>query len=267
MTENETNLNVGSDIYMNTPYNGEQIRRAYETKPWKSDKQIYDDVIEEEQGNNDSDIKFVDLGLKGGLLWATCNLGASNPLESGKYYQWGDIEGYTENQIGDQEEQKEFIWDTYKYCNGIDPKSGNPYLTKYCNYSSYGYDGYTDDLTTLESSDDAATREYGNNWRIPTKIEFEDLLKETTHEFDSNGNLILTSLTNGNTIMFPASGIALGSSSNSIDGVGVNGGYWSSSLFGSNCLGSWCLDFSSGKDKMNYSDRDFGFPIRPVKDQ
>ena len=115
MTENETNLNVGSNIYMNTPYNGEQIRRAYETKPWKSDYEIYDDIIEEEQNGQDEIKGVIDLGLPSGLLWATCNLGASSPEEAEKYYQWGDTEGYTVDQVGSEEGQKNFSWSTYKY--------------------------------------------------------------------------------------------------------------------------------------------------------
>ena len=33
--------------------------------------------------------EYVDLGLPSGLLWATCNVGASNPEESGDYFAWG----------------------------------------------------------------------------------------------------------------------------------------------------------------------------------
>ena len=38
----------------------------------------------------DNGIEFVDLGLPSGTLWATCNLGASSPEESGYYYAWGE---------------------------------------------------------------------------------------------------------------------------------------------------------------------------------
>ena len=38
--------------------------------------------------NADND--YVDLGLPSGLLWATCNLGASAPEEVGNYYAWGE---------------------------------------------------------------------------------------------------------------------------------------------------------------------------------
>ena len=39
---------------------------------------------------------FVDLGLPGGLKWASCNLGAENPYEYGDYYQWGAVKPNTE---------------------------------------------------------------------------------------------------------------------------------------------------------------------------
>ena len=41
-------------------------------------------------GNLDAWTKteYIDLGLPSGLLWATCNVGASTPMEYGNYYTW-----------------------------------------------------------------------------------------------------------------------------------------------------------------------------------
>lgn len=36
----------------------------------------------------------IDLGLPSGIKWANCNLGATKPENSGKYYAWGDINGH-----------------------------------------------------------------------------------------------------------------------------------------------------------------------------
>lgn len=33
--------------------------------------------------------EYVDLGLPSGTLWATCNIGATKPEESGFYFAWG----------------------------------------------------------------------------------------------------------------------------------------------------------------------------------
>ncbi len=33
---------------------------------------------------------YVDLGLPSGLLWATCNIGATRPEGYGDYFAWGE---------------------------------------------------------------------------------------------------------------------------------------------------------------------------------
>ena len=76
------------------------------------------DVIWEQTGINSSQMVFVSLGMTttiGGtaydVLWATCNLGAKEPLETGFLYAWGEVnrkadklyspEGYTGTAISD----------------------------------------------------------------------------------------------------------------------------------------------------------------------
>lgn len=34
----------------------------------------------------------VGLGLPSGILWATCNVGASRPEECGDYFAWGETQ-------------------------------------------------------------------------------------------------------------------------------------------------------------------------------
>ena len=48
--------------------------------------------------------EYVDLGLPSGTLWATCNIGANSPEEAGLYFAWGETQGYTAEQVGDEEE-------------------------------------------------------------------------------------------------------------------------------------------------------------------
>ena len=106
-------------------------------------------------GNGGNTHAYVDLGLPSGLLWATCNVGANNPQDYGDYFAWGETT------------PKDFYsWSNYKYCRGYEQ------LTKYCTMSDYGYNGYTDNLTTLLPEDDAATVNWGDGWRMPTKEEF-----------------------------------------------------------------------------------------------
>ena len=156
---------------------------------------------------------YVDLGLPSGLLWATYNVGASTPEGYGNYFAWGETE--TKNT---------YNWSTYSY-------SGNEIrtLTKYCNNSYYGSNGFTDNLTTLLPEDDAATQIWGSNWRMPTKEEFQELFNNTTvtlkQQNGVNGRLFTAN--NGNSLFLPAAGFR---DENNLTNVGANGLYWSSSL-------------------------------------
>ena len=93
--------------------------------------------------------EYVDLGLPSGTLWATCNIGANTPEEYGDYFAWG------ETQTKDT-----YSWSTYQYANGTFWQ--DPQLTKYCTDANYGYNGFTDNLTTLQASDDPATANWGS---------------------------------------------------------------------------------------------------------
>lgn len=53
--------------------------------------------------------EWVDLGLPSGTLWATCNVGATNPEDYGDYYAWGETEV-----------KNEYKWNTYKYGSNWD---------------------------------------------------------------------------------------------------------------------------------------------------
>lgn len=118
--------------------------------------------------------KFVDLGLPSGLLWADCNIGASEPEEVGYLYRWGEVEA-------------DIVNEGYKFYDG------NTY-TKYTK---------KDAKTTLEPEDDAATVLWGKNCHIPTKKEFEELVKYCKWKFaDEWGDATITG-PNGNHIFLP----------------------------------------------------------------
>ena len=192
--------------------------------------------------------EYVDLGLPSGLLWATCNVGATAPEEPGDYFAWGETEP-----------KDTYDWSTYQYCNG----SYNT-MTKYCQNSSYGYNGFTDDLTTLEPSDDAATANWGGEWRMPTKAEFEELYNNTTVTWtQQNGvNGRLFTAANGNSLFLPASGYRDGSS---LYYAGSRGNFWSSSLDTDKSGFAWELYFNSDNYGMYYRYRDYGRSVRPVR--
>ena len=48
--------------------------------------------------------EYVNLGLPSGTLWATCNVGASSPYESGSYFAWGETET-----------KDIYTWENYKF--------------------------------------------------------------------------------------------------------------------------------------------------------
>ena len=102
---------------------------------------------------------YVDLGLPSGTLWATCNVGADAPEDYGEYFAWGE-----------SEIKAVYIFVTYKYGNSIDST-----LTKYCNNPYYGYNGFSDTLTVLQKGDDVVSVQWGDDWRMPTKKEWEEL--------------------------------------------------------------------------------------------
>lgn len=157
-----------------------------------------------------SNSSYVDLGLPSGTLWATYNIGAHVPEEYGNYYAWGETQT-----------KSEYYWSTYKYCVG---DGDNP--TKYCCNPDVGYNGFTDNLTVLLPSDDAATANWGSNWRMATREEWDELLNRTSRTWTTLNGVNGLSLTasNGNSIFLPAAG----SYDDKPQMVGQYCGYWSS---------------------------------------
>ena len=200
------------------------------------------------EGNSGGGGGYVDLGLPSGLLWASCNVGASSPEDYGDYFAWGETQP-----------KSDYSWITYQHC------MGDACLTKYCNNSDYGYNGFTDNLTTLLPEDDAATANWGSGWRMPTKEEWQELYNYTTHTWTTqNGvNGRLFTATNGNSLFLPAAGFRDGTS---LGYAGTDGYYWSSSLRTHGLpLNAWSLSFSSGYYDMGSSGRLFGRSVRPVR--
>ena len=199
---------------------------------------------------------WIDLGLPSGTLWATCNVGTSTPEQYGDYFAWGETT------------KKAFYkWGTYKYSNG-----GEDQLTKYCYNSAYGYNNFTDTLTVLQASDDAATFNWGSGWRTPTSDEWSELDVYTTKIWTTqNGvNGMLFTSPNGGSIFLPAAGNYyyhnyLGT--HDLYDAGSKGPYWSSRLdFGVPKFAiSWYFEENLGNTI--YSDKDnrcIGLPVRAV---
>ena len=108
---------------------------------------------------------YVDLGLRSSTLWATCNVGADNPGDYGDHFAWGETQPKA----------------AYTDSNYIYSKGGYNQFTKYCTKSEFGFNGFTDNLKTLQPSDDAATVNWGEGWRTPTIDEWVELVTKCSH--------------------------------------------------------------------------------------
>ena len=199
----------------------------------------------------------IDLGLS--VKWASFNIGASKPEELGNYYAWGEVE---------EKKREEYNWGGYVFCKGDDHS-----LTKYCNNSEYGYNGFKDGLSTLELEDDVAHVLLGSPWRMPTWLEIMELQQRcewTWTTRDGWNGYVIKSLVNDNSIFIPACGQGVNSQSVIVAKINQEGRYWSSSLLSGLPMNSIILIFDSDEVKMlNGSSyyvlpRFHGLAIRPV---
>lgn len=230
------------------------------------------------------------------------------------YYAWGETvpEGkpypnngnnyiYNQNAFPDMDDysiKKDFSWETYKYVDLDDPHNeANPEnfsrgITKYqiddhstssMWYEQTGesggamaYEFVGDGMDRLRPEDDAARVLLGDEWRIPTKAEFNELATECTWTWVSKvGKYLLPGyeVTDkyGNTLFLPAAG---GKYYDSRQGktdflpaapYGEVGLYWTSQLsIWSSCAASFSIDKNSHSVGFN-PERCDGLTIIPVR--
>lgn len=195
------------------------------------------------------DHDWVDLGLPNGTLWATCNVGATSPEEYGDYFAWGETEA-----------KSDYVWSTYKWCNG----SYNT-MTKYCTESRYGYNSFVDNYTELVPEDDAAYVNWGPSWRMPTLDQIAELYDNCSWQRTQRNGVsgYLFTGPNGNTMFLPTAGYRWGSL---LGYSGSYGFYWSRTLNSDGPRYAYYLYFGSGYVYWNYSyNRYFGLAVRAVR--
>ena len=195
-----------------------------------------------------TDSEWVDLGLPSGLLWASCNVGETRPEDYGDYYAWG------ETAVKDV-----YDWQTYIHCNGAPSR-----LTKYCNQAALGFDEYTDDLTILQTVDDAASVNIGGGARIPSSSEWRELMAGTISVWTTVNNVYGRKIIgdNGNAIFLPAAGGYWGSA---LCGDGKYGYYWADGIDLDNPRYAWYFCFDYSLTDNGSIGRDHGFPVRAVR--
>ena len=195
--------------------------------------------------------EYVDLGLPSGLKWAKCNVGAETETDYGDYFMCGSTEPNTASQC---------TWKNAPF-NG-----GNSV------YDANAFNLVKDTVCPnriLAKEYDAATQIMGDEWRMPTEAEFDELLSGTTNEWIANYNDTgvsgrkFTSKTDESKYIFiPAAGYC---GDGSVYDVGYCGYVWSSSLSTSYPYAAWGLYFGSGSCGVSYNDRYSGWSVRGVR--
>ncbi|MCF0203833.1 MAG: hypothetical protein HUK12_01470, partial [Muribaculaceae bacterium] len=215
------------------------------------------------------DFEYVDLGLRSGNLWATCNMGAESPEQLGDYYGWGMTEPYAE---GDDTSWASYFsriggTATEEYeCGG----EGDP-LKEYFNGGSLFYianeAGEPDGIGATEW--DVVWAASKGGWRMPTLEDYKELFSICSWKWESLNDvkgIRFTSHENGNSIFFPSTGIF---KDGKIDTSNIYSYYSTSSPYSrQECNINMCIrityEYSFGYDAHT---RNEGQTIRPVKVQ
>ena len=219
----------------------------------------------------------------GGVKWATMNLGATTVAGSpstcyGDYYAWGETEPRYSGLV----------------ISGLNTFSSEGWQSDHSEgYSQSDYPSYTG--ATLDAEHDAATQNWGSDWRTPTSAEFEALQNACTGSsskvtpsllstsspdggvyyvasdqeylpeyFGVAGALFVDKTDTSKRVFFPAAGSC---SSTVFDYGGSSGYYWSSSLesgSGTNFAHNLRI-YSYSVSPSVTSGRYMGYPVRPVK--
>ena len=207
--------------------------------------------------------EYVDLGLPSGVLWATCNVGATVPGNPGLYFAWGETKGYT----SDISDGHLFDISNYKWCNGWRN------ITKYCTDSSFGT---VDNKRVLDLEDDAAYANWGGTWRMPTDAEINELIQHTSIKHsvqDGIDGYTVTSWRNGKSIFFPCGGFRENNTLQYCSGQNIYPRVylWSSTLYVSSpdCASVVIINYNGYYDETHFSStnwqREDGIPVRPVR--
>lgn len=193
----------------------------------------------------------------GGPYWATKNIGAEKPEDSGYYFWWGDTVGYcpTGNTFG-----FDFSYNNstiYTYDKSINQLQSEGWVVN--NNGTY----------VLAPSHDAARAHWGGSWRMPTYQELYDLCYNKcdwtwTTRNGVNGYIVRgQGAYSSNSIFLPSAGAIQGTAFN--DGGGA---YWSSTYSEWNSeygQTSWIFWFDTENHGSYTSLCIMGYPIRPVQ--
>lgn len=177
-----------ADIPINQSNN---IQRVISTIPEVADEKV---------------LRAVDLGLS--VKWANINVGARSSYEIGSYFAWGEISTKLDYKKG-----------TYKhYKNG--------------RYTLIGEEGEADNGNKYynigNTEYDAALKNLGGKWRMPTETECLELKNKCTWIWSPSKSGYLVIGKNGNCIFLPATGCMSEKHVAFLHSKAKKGFYWSS---------------------------------------
>ena len=212
-------------------------------------------------------LKAIDLGLS--VLWANCNIGATQPSNYGARLAWGEPTGTWWSGKGIGWDDTGYTWNT-EYYGGNNPPA---------------------DISGSEL--DVVAKHWGDGWRIPSYDEAKELCEQCQWKLRNWGDIKWYEVIgpNGNSIIMPLAGLYSDNPNSSArfqsGPVGVNerGLYWTSTSCTTPCTAeergyavndgvvtAWCFGFNceNGDDLTpGFKDhlRAFHMSIRPVLDK
>ena len=215
-----------------------------------TDDAIFNITIEDDEVTIEkTSIDYVDLGLPSGTLWATKNIGAQHSTQRGYYFSWGNLEGYvasyTEGDYQGTIVGYSFIQDNYELTNG------------------YGLSG------TIPEEKDAAYDSWGEDWRIPSDTQFQELIDNCTITWVTKNGIpgkLFTSNINGKTLFIVNNGYG---NATTLDSPMYQAAYWTNveDEVNTNRALAFALSTSilSNLTIIHPEEKRFGFGVRPVQ--
>lgn len=177
----------------------------------------------------------VDLALPSGTLWAPWNVGSASPSEAGQAFTWGETSA-----------KDVYLWETYSYLS---------------------------ENAQLDVAHDAATANWGSDWRMPSSEQFQELIDNCTWTWMARKGVfdvevkgfLVTSKINNASIFLPAAGMMRDTTRRA---CGMEGCYWTSDIDPkaetSVTTRAKALRLEKDKIRLGCIDRSYGRSVRPV---
>lgn len=200
----------------------------------------YSDVFDSLLCPDENHPHLVDLGLTSGTKWTCCNIGAEVPSSFGNYYSWAELE-----------EKENYSINSYQHVKN--PKSHE------CKYLDYNI---------ANTQYDVARLKLGNDFQMPSRIDFMELIKECKLVWVKCNDLfegISVTGKNGNKIFLPSAAYKDGKDIQFCAAPNCN--YWTADQnFDNECIFNAAESFYAMYDDIGVypTDKYIGMPIRAI---